>query len=134
MKLCQDFSCLMLQTLVPQIQTHALLTGSGSGQQGDDEGQAQSGDMSRYHRRPPQPHVQPVVPHPQPLSHGAVLHIRPHAVLLKEGPTSTCPGSAWGYLLPPERVESEPRRHASRTSCFIMGLKYKGGKQTGRAS
>ncbi|KAG7229504.1 hypothetical protein INR49_031928 [Caranx melampygus] len=48
-------------------------------QQGDDEGQAQPGDMSRYHRCPPQPHVQPVVPHPQPLSHGAVLYIRPHA-------------------------------------------------------
>lgn len=62
------------------IQTSSCsLTGSGSGQQGDDEGQAQAGDMSRYHRRPPQPHIQPEVPHPQPLSHRAVLHIRPHA-------------------------------------------------------
>lgn len=55
------------------------LTGSGSGQHGDDEGQAQAGDMSRYHRRPPQPHVQPEVPRTRPLSHRAVLHIRPHA-------------------------------------------------------
>lgn len=55
------------------------LTCSGSGQQGEGEGQAQAGDMSRYHRRPPQPHVQPEFPHPQPLSHRAVLHIRPHA-------------------------------------------------------
>lgn len=56
-----------------------LLTGSRSGQQEDGEGQAQAGDMSRYHRRPPQPHVQPEFPHPQPLSHRTVLHIRPHA-------------------------------------------------------
>lgn len=69
------------------------LTGSGSGQQGDDEGQAQTGDMSRYHRRPPQPHIQPEVPHPQPLSHRAVLHIRPHGA---EPPPAGLPADSGG--------------------------------------
>lgn len=34
--------------------------------------------MRRYRGRSAQPHVQPVVPHPQALSHRAVLHIRRH--------------------------------------------------------
>lgn len=55
--------------------SYTTLTGSGSGQQGEDERQAQAGDMSRYHRHSPQPHVQPEVPHPQALSHRAVLHV-----------------------------------------------------------
>lgn len=68
------------------------LTGSWSGQQGDDEGQAQAGDMSRYHRRPPEPHIEPVVPHPQPLSHRAVFHIRRHAA----GPPARSPAHSGG--------------------------------------
>lgn len=34
--------------------------------------------MRRYRGRSPQPHIQPVLPHPQALSHRAVLHIRRH--------------------------------------------------------
>lgn len=55
-----------------------LLTGSRSGEQRDRESQAQAGDMSRYHRRSPQPHVEPEFPHPQPLSHRTVLGVGPH--------------------------------------------------------
>lgn len=34
--------------------------------------------MRRYRRRSPQPHIEPEVPHPQALSHRAVLHVRRH--------------------------------------------------------
>lgn len=60
------------------VREHSL-TCSGSWQQGDGEGQAQAGDMSRHHCRPPQPHIEPVLPHPQSVSQRTVLHVRPHA-------------------------------------------------------
>lgn len=53
-------------------------TGSGSGHEADDDGQTEAGDMRRYRGRSPQPHIQPVLPHPQAFSHRAVLHIRRH--------------------------------------------------------
>lgn len=56
------------------------LTGSGSGNDGDDGGQTDTGEMRRCHGRPPQPHVQPILPHPQAFSHRAVLHGRRHTV------------------------------------------------------
>lgn len=54
------------------------LTGSGSGHEGDDDGQTEAGEMRRYRGCSPQPHIQPVLPHAQALSHRAVLHIRWH--------------------------------------------------------
>lgn len=68
------------------------LTGSWSGQQRDDKGQAQASDMSRYHCHPPQTHVEPILPHPQPLSHRAVFHIGPHAA----GPPDQLPADSGG--------------------------------------
>lgn len=38
--------------------------------------------MSHYHRYSPHPHIEPVLSHPQALSHRAVLDVRRHAAQL----------------------------------------------------
>lgn len=80
----------------------ASLTSSWSGQQRDDKGQAQASDMSRYHCNPPQTHVEPVLPHPEPFSHRAVFHIGPHAA----GPPEQLPADSGGWW---ERAKTKRR-------------------------